>query len=194
MNLATAPAMTKKGRPPKTGHRFPNGELKPVRDTGTADAIAKRIQLAGNSDTGLFFPNGQPRTTDTLAHYPLGVALARNVISLEQHDAGLEYVRSYILAMDGLPARLQPSLARFLPAGSGEAPETARYHATLALRACTAALMTAGRSIKDEVDRTCVFGIWPYWQIRQRPPSATDIRHQHRLIAGLNVLVRTLRA
>lgn len=177
MNLAVATAM---GRPRnKHGKRKPSGRLREhhTQDVGTAEAIVKRLALVGAADA-------------TLAHYPLGVAMARGIINQEQHDAGLNYARVYTLAMDGLPERLQPSLARFLPAGGGEIPESVQIASTRRFVACSLALLGMSRKHKDIVDNLCVFNRWPGW-LGLGVPSPAELRECGKLVEALERLCRT---
>lgn len=177
MNLAVS-TMARTGRHRKNGPRKPSGRLrhKSQQDLGTPEVVAHRLALAGAADA-------------TLAHYPLGIALARQIITLEQHDAGLDYARVYTLAMDGLPERLQPSLARFLPAGGGEIPETVQIKATRRFVACQLALLGMSRKHKDLIDNLCVFNRWPGW-LGQGVPSPAELRDREKVRVALERLCR----
>ena len=173
MNVSASLSM---GRPRKNGPRYPNGSLKPRTDHGTPEVIMKRLQLAGPGNT-------------SLAHYPFGVALARGIVTMEEHDAGMSYARSYRIAMGGLPDRLEPTVARFQPSGGGEIPDRVENAATAHWRAGSAALMRLSRQTKDDLENLVLFDRWPLWLDPQHMPRPKDLRQQARIKAGLAVLV-----
>ena len=72
--------MARHGRPRKSGPRGPNGQLRHRRrlNRGTQELQALRQWYAGDGDPAL--------TT-----YPLGILLANEAISEDQHRAGCQY-------------------------------------------------------------------------------------------------------
>ena len=125
----------------------------------------------------------------SLAHYPFGVALARGIVTMEEHDAGMSYARSYRIAMGGLPDRLEPTVARFQPSGGGEIPDRVENAATAHWRAGSAALIRLSRQTKDDLENLVLFDRWPLWLDPQHMPRPKDLRQQARIKAGLAVLV-----
>lgn len=169
MNLAQ-PAMSRKGRPPKTGPRKPSGDLKSRPDFGTPEVIAKRIALVGAADV-------------TLAGYPLGVMLARELIDQQKHDAGLGYGRAYRIAIERPTLPPISPMTRRIAGKPSEVPEDVWLKAVGHWRACAAALIGDGRKTKDLVDNLVVFQRWPLW-------LAASVRssERERTIRGLQIL------
>ena len=90
----------------KSGPRYGGlrKNLRPQVDRGTPEVQARRVGLAGDG-------------SEVLAHYPLGVALARGVITTEERDAGLRYAWAY-RAATGRPVAV-PAGAATAAAGPG---------------------------------------------------------------------------
>lgn len=174
MNLATTAPM---GRPRKPGARYASGNLKPRTDHGTPEVVAHRLALVGAADA-------------TLAHYPLGVALARSIVTLEQHDAGLAYARDYRTAMDGLPRPLEPSLAREMPSAHIALAERTEIARTGNFMAKASMLAKMGRQTHDDLNNLVVFERWPLWLTGQGMPSPKHLRQRARIIAALEALAR----
>lgn len=169
-----------RGRPRLPGPRKPSGDLRPRRDLGTAETIAHRIAIAG--------PGNEP-----LAHYPLGVALARGLIDQQLHDAGLRYRRSYLLACDGAAVPRKSTLVRFLPSSARGVAERTIIEATGHLRRCKAALqfLPAPDRISRALDDLCVFDRWPIWLAYPNWTMGRKDRVElKRIVSGLTVIAK----
>lgn len=158
----------------KSGQREPNGRLKrtPTRDTGTAEALIRRIALVG--------PNGDP----TRAHFPLGVALERGVVTQEQYAAGIKYARAFSVA-------IKRPLALGAPATHPEASEALRIELTMAWRAYSEALCAISRGTKDVVDAIVLYQRWPRWLMVSPSAPQSSSRRRKQLKDGLNAIART---
>jgi hypothetical protein len=160
----------------KTGTRYRCGKLKPAprvhADTGTDELKARRIALV---------EAGAPE----LSSYPLGVLMARKVITLDMHNAGEAYARGYARFSGRYKdCGLEPD-----GAGGEPDPETVEAEREKHLKAC-AALSSISRRAKSCVDDVAVFRKLPRWfysSMRRR----AEVHDYHALINGLVVLVRT---
>lgn len=169
-----------RGRPRKPGARKPSGDLRQRRDVGTPETIAHRIAIAGPGN-------------ETLAHYPLGVALARGIINQELHDAGLRYRRSYLLACDGVAVPHKSTLVRFLPSSARGVAERTIIEATGHLRRCREAMrsLPSAHWVIATLDDLCVFDRWPMWlaypnwQMKRKDEITLK-----RLVAALTLLAK----
>lgn len=104
-------------------------------DLGTQEAIAHRIRLVGD---------GNPQ----LASYPLGVLLARKLITQDQHNAGLRY------------AGLSKEILRIgprQPTIGTEPDDEAAARMMAQWRALCVYLLAAGRDVKAATDQVCVY-------------------------------------
>lgn len=167
-----------RGRPRKPGARKPSGDLRQRRDVGTPETIAHRVAIAGPGN-------------ETLAHYPLGVALARGIITQELHDAGLRYRRSYLLACDGVAVPRKSPLVQFLPSSARGVADAALVEATGHLRRCRDAMriLPARHRIIAALDDLCVFDRWPVWVSYPGWPMRPKDRYERdRIVAGLSAI------
>ena len=138
-------------------------------DRGTPEAQARKRELVGAGDPAL-------------AEYPLGVLLARGLISPAQHDAG----RHYAYLAGRVLGRTRP----YRPdAGSGgaELGDGALAAVEDRWRAAVAALLTAGRRAKDAVDNVALFERMPPRLLRREPRVGDALEHAA-LAAGLDAL------
>jgi hypothetical protein len=152
----------RKGRPPSK---------RPEIDHGTPEAQRKRARLAPR-DPGL-------------AEYPLGILLARDRITQDQHNAGLRYAALYAKA-------LGRSSLLGLDHGTG-APldDESLKRIEMQFRDCKNRLLSAGRRIADAVDNCAVYRRLPRWAESTRP-RPSDWPERHALIDGLDILVALL--
>jgi len=104
-------------------------------DLGTPEQLARRFALVGDANP-------------QLASYPLGVFLARKIISQDEHNAGMRY------------AGLAKEILHLGPKGptSGVEPNTEQVARMMAeWRALCTFLLAAGRDVKGATDDACVY-------------------------------------
>ena len=142
----------KRGRPRKAPIVGP--------DRGTPEQIARRFKLIGDAP-------------QELASYPLGVLLARKIITQEMHNAGLDYGRLYRCVV----GKHQRS------AGGDPIPDEVLRDMQSRFDVMRQALKNAGRRSKDAVDNAAVYDRFPGWLFRKtiRPG---DAREAEALCAG----------
>ena len=146
----------KRGRPRKAPIVGP--------DRGTPEQIARRFKLIGDAP-------------QELASYPLGVLLARKIITQEMHNAGRDYGRLYRCVV----GKHQRS------AGGDPIPDEVLRDMQSRFDVMRQALKNAGRRSKDAVDNAAVYDRFPGWLFRKtiRPG---DAREAEALCAGLYAL------
>lgn len=173
-------------RPRKNGERYPSGELRPRKDLGTPEVIAKRLALVG--------PGNSDRPPDpALAHYPLGVAFARGIVTSEQHQAGLDYALAFAVAI-GRPAMgAGRALARFMADDRGAMDDADRERLTTDWRAYGDALLAHSRAVKDTLENVVVYERLPAWLLPGHVEAPSDVTHRERLIDGLRIIERIKR-
>jgi len=121
----------------------PRGECQTGPDQGTPEAQRKRLELVGG---------GPPE----LAEYPLGVLLARRIISREEHDAGCHY--AYLRGKALGNTTIFGMFRALFPTGGGRAlDENVQAVVELRWRAAASAPLAAGRPAKDAVDNTAIY-------------------------------------
>lgn len=156
----------------------PKQEPRAARDLGTHELQSKRLALAGLGRDGL--PNNP-----ALAEYPLGILLARRLISQDQHNAGLRYAALYAKAI-GRSADLG------IDHGLGAAlDDTASARIEAQYRACKNRLLAAGRRVADAADNCTVYRRLPRWATMARR-RRSDWPERAALIDGLDILVACL--
>src|SRR6266403_5654398 len=120
---------------------------RPSNDGGTSELQARRAALVGAGDPAL-------------AEYPLGIMLARGLISPEEHEAGCYYAALYAKAV----ARTSLSCAhiyRRMLAESGKAQELddkSQEHIERLFRHGKNRLLAAGRRVCEATENLAVFG------------------------------------
>lgn len=164
-------------RPRKNGQRYPSGELRPRIDHGTSEVIAKRLTLVGSGDPAL-------------AHYPLGVAFARGIVTPEQHQAGLAYALAFAVAIGKPSVGAGRALARFMADDRGAIDDATRQRLTASWRAYGDALLARGQSVKDTLENVVVYERLPAWLIQGHVEAPSDVRARQRLIEGLGIIER----
>lgn len=119
------------------------------QDYGTPELIAKRWALVGEGAA-------------ELAEYPLGVMLARGIITQDQHNSGQRYAWLYgnIIGRVTIKNVLAPSKGEAI-----EDPRQAEMEA--AFRLCKNALLMAGRRACNALENAAVFERLPYWLMRE---------------------------
>ena len=144
----------------------------PVIDRGTPEQQARRQALIGSA-------------APHLAEYPLGVLLARGLISAEQHDAGCHY--AYLAGR--VLGRTKPYRADAAGSGGAELTEAALASVERRWLQAVRMLFDAGRRAKDAVDNVAIFERLPGWLAREQPRPG-DAAEQQALVAGLESLAR----
>lgn len=154
---------------------------RPHVDQGTPEQQARRVALAAGGDP-------------VLAEHPLGVMLARGLISAEQHEAGCHYAMLYGRTVG--PTDLSvASLYRRLLAESGRGKEIdeadlARIQALYRLGKNR--LLAAGRRVATATENIAVFGSPPRFLNRPaggRLKRGADFAELEAVLEGLSVLV-----
>ena len=145
------------------------GRLKlnrPSQDTGTPELQARRTALVGGGDPAL-------------AEHPLGIMLARGLISAEEHEAGCHYAVLYARAV--ARTHLSPAhIYRRMLAESGRAAsldDKSQEHIERLFRQGKNRLLSAGRRVCEATENIAVFG---------RPARFLDSRRTAELRRGAN--------
>ena len=154
-------ASRKRGRPRKSQDVGP--------DRGTPEQQVKRFALVGAAQS-------------ELASYPLGILLARQIISQDQHNAGCDYARLYRLVIGRTSSN---------STGGSEATDEDVERAQNQFDVLRKALVAAGRRQQDAVANVAVFERLPGWLVRAcrgvvRP---SDGRGAEALLMGLTALL-----
>ena len=123
-------------------------------DRGTPEQQARRFKLIGDAP-------------QELASYPLGVLMARKIITLDMHNAGSNYSRLYRCVIGKFRA----------PSGANPIPDDVAEEMQSRFDVMREALKNAGRRSKDTVDNAAVFDRFPGWLFRKtiRPGDARDV-------------------
>lgn len=148
------------------------------QDYGTPELIAKRRALVGE---------GAPE----LAEYPLGIMLARGIISQDQHNSGRQYAWLYGSVIG------RTNVKSMLADAKGEAAEDPRQaDAEASFRRCKEAMLRVGRRACDALENAAIFERVPYWLKREigsvhvvRP---SEIAERKAIQAALDALVGIL--
>jgi len=147
----------------------PKPKPKQTRDGPTPEQILKKIALVG------------PTADIVLAEYPLGVLLARKLITQAQHDAGMHYAWLF-----------GKVIGRTKPVSWGE-----RGHGSNATnefdeevmkswKAACEAMKSRNRAVKDAVDNAAVYERLPGFLFRPMRPA------DKWLLIGLETLAQTI--
>ena len=165
-------AWRKRGRP-----RFD----RPSVDQGTPEQQARRQALAAGGDPAL-------------TEHPLGLMLARGLISVEQHEAGSYYAMLYGWAVGGTDVSVASLYRRLLAEGwhgkeIGE-EDLARIQALYRLGKNR--LLAAGRRISTATENIAVFGRPARFLSRSaggKLKRGADFAELEAVLEGLSVLV-----
>jgi hypothetical protein len=154
---------------------------RPSSDPGTPELQARRAALIGGDDPAL-------------AEYPLGVMLARGLVTREQHEAGCYYAMLYGRAV----ARANISCAyvyRRLLAESGrgqELDDQTQAKLEQLFRLGKNGLLAAGRRVCDGTENLIVFGRPARFLAKRNTAElrrGADFAEFQAVLAGLSVLV-----
>jgi hypothetical protein len=154
---------------------------RPATDGGTPEQQARRASLAGGGDPAL-------------TEYPLGLMLARGLITREMHEAGCTYAMLYGRAV----ARANLSVAhvyRRMLAESGrgrDLDEQGQARIEQLFRIGKNHLLAAGRRVCDATENLVVFGRPARFLAKRRTAELSrgaDLAEFQAVLAGLSVLV-----
>src|SRR5258706_2244579 len=153
---------------------------RPANDGGTPNLQARRSALVGSGDPAL-------------AEYPLGIMLARGLISAEEHEAGCYYAALYAKAV----ARTSLSVAhiyRRMLAENGrvlDLDDKSQAHIERHFRDGKNRLLAAGRRVSEATENLVVFGPPARFLDRQRAQLRRGADHSEfqAVLDGLAVLV-----
>ena len=154
---------------------------RPSTDQGTPELQARRAVLVGGSDPAL-------------SEHPLGIMLARGLITPEQHEAGCYYAGLYGRAV-GPPDLSVASLYRRLMAESGrgkEIDEADLGRIQALYRLGKNRLLAAGRRISAATENIAVFGRPARFLVARRTAElkrGPDVAELEAVLEGLYVLV-----
>lgn len=122
-------------------------------DRGTPEIQLRRLLLAGPKPKDAKAPEPDPNMTST----PLDILRTRNLITLDEHRAGLDYATLYAK----FTGRYKE--AGIETEGQGEPSEAAVADVEAKYRACATALLSHGRRVKDATDNLAVYKRFPQW-------------------------------
>jgi hypothetical protein len=159
----------------------PKGE-RPAIDKGTPEQQARRLRLAAGADP-------------VLTEYPLGMLLARHLITGEQHEVGCYYAYLYARTIGDGQVRcgfLYQQVASIW-IGSEEISDATQAKIESLFRLGKNRLLAAGRRLCDAVENVAVFGRTPRFlnASDRRPDSAwrADATDLEAVRQGLDVLI-----
>lgn len=150
----------KQGRPSQ-GERDPVSHRRPD-DQGTPELLLRKVLMVG------------PENDLSKAEYPLGVMLARGWITLEQHNAGMDYARlhAFFYGKGRIGATSLETVlggSGFAPPPEGEPDEEAKKREKRAkdrYERMRRRLKSCGRRSLDAVEHVAVYWTsagWPEW-------------------------------
>jgi hypothetical protein len=165
-------ASRKRGRP-----RFD----RPSIDQGTPEQQAKRSALAGGGDPAL-------------TEHPLGIMLARRLISREQYEAGSQYATLYYQTVAPTTVSVESHYRRLMAEGGGgeEIGEEDLRRLQALFRHGKNRLLAAGRRVTMATENIAVFGRPARFLSRSAKMSlkrGTDFAELQAVLDGLSVLV-----
>ncbi len=140
-------------------------------DNGTPEMQRMRKMLVGHEN-------------DQRASYPLGVMLARNIITQAEHDAAVHYAH----VVQKATGRWQSNEGGISLDPDSEAAAKSTLKAELAWKEYAAKLLAQGRQIKDAIDNLAIYSRFPRWLIRlclNEPLSPSDAAHVKKIVAGI---------
>lgn len=153
---------------------------RPSQDGGTPELQARRAALVAGGDPAL-------------AEYPLGIMLARGLISAEEHEAGCYYAMLYARAV----ARTSLSCAhiyRRMLAENGRSAmldDKSQEHIERLFRSGKNRLLAAGRRVTEATENLAVFGRPPRFLAGRRTSElrrGADFTEFQAVLEGLAVL------
>jgi len=155
---------------------------RPETDRGTPEQQARRARLSAGADPAL-------------TEYPLGILLARHLVSGEQHEAGCYYAYLYGRAVGAghVSCGFLYQQVASIWIGSEAVSEATEATIESLFRLGKNRLLAAGRRVCDAVENVAVFGRAPRFlnAADRRPGSAwrADAAELDALRRGLDVLV-----
>jgi hypothetical protein len=171
--MASWQGMSRRGRPKMD---------RPEVDKGTPEQQARRLRLSAGSDP-------------VLTEHPLGILLARHLITGEQHEAGCYYAYLYrrTIGTGQVSCGFLYQQVASIWIGSEEVSDTTEARIESLFRLGKNRLLAAGRRLCDAVENVAVFGRIPRFMntADRRPGSArrADSAELEAVRLGLDVLV-----
>jgi len=154
---------------------------RPELDKGTPEQQARRLRLSAGADPAL-------------TEYPLGMLLARHLISGEQHEAGCYYAYLYgrTIGTGQVTCGFLYQQVASMWIGSEDISEATEARIESLFRLGKNRLLAAGRRLCDAVENVAVFGRCPRFMnaADRRPGSAwrADAAELEALRLGLDTL------
>jgi hypothetical protein len=156
---------------------------RPSVDLGTPEQQARRAALANGADPAM-------------SEYPLGLMLARRLISPEQHEAGCRYGHLYgrVIGKGDLScAAIYARLAAEVSTGALDIDEAREAREQAMFRLGKNRLLAAGRRVCDATENIVVFGrAARFLEVHDRRGAAArraDAAGLTAVLAGLDALV-----
>ena len=165
--------MTKRGRKPKFVPREPSGRAQRNRDRGTNELQERREWLAGKGDMS--------KTT-----YPLGILLANEAISEEQHSSGcrLAWLYAVVYGKTSIGAAAFER-GRGMSTRAVDPKDEARWQKEV--KRMLRALSGISRHVRDDVVSLVVYERVPKF-MRPGFQADKDVAHSERVQVGLRLL------
>jgi hypothetical protein len=165
-------ALSKRGRP-----RFD----RPSIDQGTPEQQVRRQAIAGGGDPAL-------------TEHPLGIMLARDLISPEQYEAGCQYAMLYYQTVAPTSVSVAAHYRRMLAEGGGgaEIGEESLERLQALFRLGKNRLLAAGRRVSTATENIAVFGRPARFLSRSasmKLQRGADFAELQAVLDGLSVLV-----
>ena len=154
---------------------------RPSIDQGTPEQQAKRSALAGGADPAL-------------TEHPLGIMLARGLISREQYEAGCQYATLYIQTVAPTTVSVASLYRRLLAEGGGgqEIEEEDLRRLQALFRLGKNGLLAAGRRVTAATENIAVFARPARFLSRSANMTlkrGADFAELQAVLDGLSVLV-----
>jgi len=143
-------------------------------DNGTPEVQRMRKQLVGHEN-------------DQRASYPLGVMLARNLLTQSEHDAALHYAHVFQKAT----GRWQSNEGGVSLGVDSNEGRDAAAKAARDWKAMADKLLAHGRQIKDAVDNLAIYSRFPGWLISLcvgSPVTISENKHMKEVVAAISSL------
>ncbi len=153
---------------------------RPSQDGGTPELQARRAALVAGGDPAL-------------AEYPLGIMLARGLISAEEHEAGCYYAMLYARAVVRTSLSCAHIYRRMLAENGRSAmlDDKSQEHIERLFRSGKNRLLAAGRRVTEATENLAVFGRSPRFLAGRRTSElrrGADFTEFQAVLEGLAVL------
>jgi len=162
------------------GRRGRPDRARPYKDGGTPELQARRAILSAGADPAL-------------TSYPLGLMLARGLVSREQHEAGCHYAYLYGTVIGRTQVTCGPLYGQLLRQRTTELTDAELAEIQASFRQGKNRLLASGRRVCDATENLVVFGRFARFLDggRRRPGGAlrADATELDAVLRGLDVLV-----